>query len=295
MRIAVIGAKGQLGRDLCPLLAGEVIEVDRSMIDLDRRDGIASALDGIGAEVIVNCAAYNFVDKAESEPEAAMRVNGWAVGELAKWCQANGRYLVQFSTDYVFGLDGSRKRPYVESDIPSPVSQYGVSKLAGEHLIRAYCERHWIIRTCGLYGVWGSGGKGGNFVETMLRVASQGKPLRVVADQICTPTYTRDLAGLVAGLLDQRPFGTMHLTSAGSCSWHEFAGAIFELAGVSPNLSPIPSKDYPLPARRPGYSVLESERAAQFGANPLRHWRQALADYLKERQLRATSSTSPGV
>lgn len=259
------------------------------MIDLDRREGIASALDGIGADVIINCAAYNFVDKAESDPDAAIRVNGWAVAEMAKWCQANRRYLVHFSTDYVYGLDAERKNPYVESDLPGPVSQYGVSKLAGEHLIRAYCDQHWIIRTCGLYGVWGSGGKGGNFVETMLRVASQGKPLRVVADQFCTPTYTRDLSTLVARLLAHRPTGTMHLTSSGSCNWHEFASAIFELAGIRPELSAIPSREYPVPARRPSYSVLESERLSLFGGKPLRHWREALAEYLKERLLRTTN------
>jgi dTDP-4-dehydrorhamnose reductase len=288
LRIAVIGSKGQLGRDLCPILPGEVLEVDRSMIDLEKRESIQEGLDRIGADIVINCAAYNLVDKAESEPEPAMRVNAWAPAEMAKWCHSNGRYLVHFSTDYLFGQDETRTKPYVESDLPGPVSQYGVSKLAGEHLVRAYCKNHCIIRTCGLYGVWGSGGKGGNFVETMLRVAGQGKPLRVVADQFCTPTYTKDLSAVVAELLPKQPVGTLHLTSSGSCNWHEFASTIFELSGLKPALTAIPSSEYPVPARRPLFSVLISERLEKIGIHAPRHWRQALAEYLKERQLRSS-------
>ena len=142
-------------------------------------------------DVVVNCAAYNFVDKAESEPDAAFAVNAWGVRDLARVCRDLDCVLVHFSTDYVFGLDSGRARPYAETDAPGPVSVYGLSKLAGEYLVRALCPRHFVIRTCGLYGVWGSGGKGGNFVETMLRVAGQGKPLRVVDDQICTPSVHR--------------------------------------------------------------------------------------------------------
>src|SRR5207245_2771295 len=167
--------------------------------------------------------------------------------------------LVHYSTDYVFGLDGSRATPLTEDDSPGPVSVYGLSKLAGEYLVRSICPKHFVIRTCGLYGVWGSGGKGGNFVETMLRVAGQGKPLRVVADQVCTPTYTVDLAEATAALLPTGRYGLYHLTSGGSCSWYEFARAIFELSGVRADLSPITSAEYKAAARRPGYSVLAAK------------------------------------
>src|SRR5262249_41359675 len=145
-------------------------------------------------DVVINCAAYNFVDKAESEPEAAFAVNAFGARDLARLCAQRECTLVHFSTDYVFGLDSNRTAPWREDDPPEPVSAYGTSKLTGEYFIRSICARHVVIRTCGLYGVSGSGGKGGNFVETMLRLAGQGKPLRVVADQHCTPTYTVDLA-----------------------------------------------------------------------------------------------------
>src|SRR5207249_881404 len=154
------------------------------------------------------------------------------------------------------GLDESRTTPYVEADAPGPVSVYGLSKLAGEYLVRSLCSRHFVIRTCGLYGVWGSGGKGGNFVETMLRMAGEGKPLPVVADQMCTPSYTVDVAAATVPLVQTGRYGMYHLTNTGSCSWHEFARTIFELASVRANLSTTTSREYGRPARRPGYSVL---------------------------------------
>jgi dTDP-4-dehydrorhamnose reductase len=189
---------------------------------------------------------------------------------------------VHFSTDYVFGLDGARHSPWAEADAPGPVSVYGLSKLAGEYLVRSICPRHVVVRTCGLYGVWGSGGKGGNFVETMLRVAGQGKPLRVVADQTCTPSYTVDVAGAVASLLTTGRHGLFHATNAGECTWFEFARTIFELAGVRADLTAITSGEFGAAARRPAYSVL----APSAGAGPLRPWREALAAYLHERGVR---------
>jgi dTDP-4-dehydrorhamnose reductase len=167
------------------------------------------------------------------------------------------------------------------------VSVYGLSKLAGEYLVRSICPRHFVVRTCGLYGVWGSGGKGGNFVETMLRLAGQGKPLRVVADQVCTPSYTADVAAATASLIATGRYGLYHLTNAGSCSWYDFAAAIFELAGVPADLSPISSREYGAAARRPGYSVLGKGAYEALGLPPLRPWREALAAYLEERRTRA--------
>src|SRR5579871_312229 len=247
MRYAVLGAAGQLGRDLCPRLPGEVIALGRTSspaVDLSRPESLAAIFTEARPDVVINCAAYNFVDRAESEPQEAFAVNAWGVRELARLCGQRDCLLVHFSTDYVFGLDPTRQEPWTETDAPGPVSVYGLSKLAGEYLVRSLCPRHIVIRTCGLYGIWGSGGKGGNFVETMLRLAGQGKPLRVVADQVCTPSYTADVANATAELIDTGAFGLYHLTSAGSCSWYEFARAIFEQAGIKANVTSITSAEY---------------------------------------------------
>jgi dTDP-4-dehydrorhamnose reductase len=280
MRYAVLGANGQLGHDLCPRLPGEVTALTRDRADLTRPDTVRAALGELRPDVVVNCAAYNFVDRAESEPPAAFAVNAWGVRDLALLCRELDCTLVHFSTDYVFGLDETRTTPWTEADAPGPVSVYGLSKLAGEYLVRSLCPRHLVVRTCGLYGVWGSGGKGGNFVETMLRLAGQGKPLRVVADQTCTPSYTVDVAEATTALLATGRYGLFHVTNAGACSWHELARATFELAGVTAHLTPITSAEFGAAARRPRYSVL----APAAGQTPLRPWREALAAYLLERQ-----------
>jgi dTDP-4-dehydrorhamnose reductase len=287
MRIAVLGAQGQLGRDLTPRLTGEVIAVPRADGDLARPDVLRASLVGLKPDVVVNCAAYNFVDKAETEPDAALKVNGDGVRHLADACRELGAYLVHVSTDYVFGLDESRSKPLAETDPPGPVSAYGLSKLAGEYWARMRCPNGLVVRTCGLYGVWGSGGKGGNFVETMLRVAGQGKPLKVVADQRCTPTYTADLAEALAKLIGKRTTGLIHATSGGDCSWHEFAAEIFRQAGVSADLTAISSAEFGAPARRPGYSVLACDRRTEAGVT-MRPWKDALAAYLRERANRAS-------
>lgn len=279
-KYVVLGAAGQLGRDLCARLPGQAVPLTRADADLTDAAGLRAKLTELRPEVVINCAAYNFVDKAEDEPESAFAVNALGVRSLAEICGNLGITLVHFSTDYVFGLEAGRETPYEETDAPGPVSVYGASKLAGEYFARTLCPRHFVIRTCGLYGRWGSGGKGGNFVETMLRAAGQGKPLRVVTDQVCTPSYTVDVAEAAIQLLQATNYGLHHLTNAGQCSWFEFAGAIFEVVGIRADLSPIVSKAYGAKARRPDFSVLASEWK---GTPRLRHWREALAAYLRER------------
>jgi dTDP-4-dehydrorhamnose reductase len=293
VKYAVFGSAGQLGRDLCPRLDGQVVPLTRDRADLTREDDIRKALLEIQPQAVINCAAYNFVDRAESEPDQALATNAWAVGKLARACSEIGATLVHFSSDYVFGLEADRQRPYEVTDLPGPVSIYGVSKLAGEYMVRAHCPRHFIIRTCGLYGVWGSGGKGGNFVETMLRLASQGKPLRVVADQFCTPSYTVDIAEATAALLQTHVHGLYHLTNADSCTWYELAKTTFELSGTKADLSPITSAEFAAPAKRPPYSVLSMAHYRRLGLAAPRPWRQALSAYLEERQLERGEST-PG-
>jgi dTDP-4-dehydrorhamnose reductase len=283
MRTVVLGAPGQLGRDLVPRLAGEVIPLARADVDLADANGLRARLMEQRPDVVINCAAYNFVDKAEAEPDAAMAVNAWAVRNLAAICRDLDCTLVHFSTDYVFGLDEARTTPLTENDPSGPVSIYGLSKLAGEYLVRSICPKHIVIRTCGLYGVWGSGGKGGNFVETMLRVAGQGKPLRVVNDQRCTPSFTADVATATVALIAARAPGLFHVTNSGNCTWYEFAGEIFRIAGVNADLTPISSAAFGAPARRPGYSVLSNAKLNSIGVDRPRSWADALAAYLGER------------
>lgn len=287
MRIAVLGSGGQLGHELCARLPGDVLPLTRAQADLTDAEQTWSTLTELQPDVVINCAAYNLVDRAESEPDAAFAANAHGVQELASTCNGLGAALVHFSTDYVFGLDQARCTPYLESDTPGAVSVYGRSKLAGEHFVRSICPKHYVIRTCGLYSLWGSGGKGGNFVETMLRVAGQGKPLRVVDDQVCTPSYAVDVAQAVIPLIATKRYGLYHVTNSGSCTWFELARTIFELAGVQADLTPISSGEYGAAARRPAYSVLASTKLP-----PLRSWQQALAAYLDERRRRPERGAS---
>jgi len=283
MRYAILGANGQLGRELSLRLGDEAVPLTRAQADLTSPASLHAALETLTPQVVINGAAYNFVDRAEGEPEAAFAVNAWGVRHLALVCRKLGAALVHFSSDYVFGLDHDRRVPYEEGDAPGPVSVYGLSKLTGEYLVRSLCPRHLVIRTCGLYGVWGSGGKGGNFVETMLRLAIQGGPLRVVNDQTCTPTYAPDLADAVVRMLARGAAGLYHVTSGGACTWFEFAKAILELSGIKADLRPTTSAEAGRPAERPGYSVLASTKLP-----PLRPWREALPAYLEERTRRTS-------
>ncbi len=289
LRFAVVGSAGQLGSDVCRLLPANAA-LTRADADLTRPEQLRQTLEVFRPDTVINCAAYNLVDRAEQEPETAFAVNAWGVRNLALICRDLNCVLVHFSTDYVFGLDGDRRTPYTEGDAPGPVSVYGLSKLAGEYLVRSICPKHFVVRTCGLYGAWGRGGKGTNFVETMLRLGQAGKPLRVVNDQICTPTYTADLAKTTLELVQTDRFGLYHLTNAGACSWFELAQAIFAESGIHADLQPIASIEYGAPAHRPAYSVLASLNLKVLGLPTLRPWQEALRAYLAERH---TSFTNP--
>src|SRR5438067_1634970 len=227
-------------------------------------------------------AASNRVDQAEADRDAAFALNARAVGDLAAVCQRLGATLVHFSTDYVF--DGRRATPYLEVDAPNPLSVYAESKLAGERLALERCERARIFRVSGLYGVARSSGKGGtNFVETMLRLAGEGRPIRVVADQVLGPSYTLDLARKVWQILPLAVHPIYHLTNAGATSWHGFARRAFELAGLTPDLRPVTAAEFGARARRPAYSVLGHGNLTALGADDLRPWEAALAAYVAER------------
>ena len=185
------------------------------------------------------------------------------------------------STDYVFGGQSARE-PLSEDALPAPVSVYGASKLAGEHLVRGTGVRHLIVRTCGLYGSRGSAVKGGNFVRTMLRLAREGRDLRVVNDQHCTPSFARDVAQGIVDLIQAEAEGTFHVVNDGSCTRFDFAREIFAAAGLEPSLTPVPTSEYPTPAKRPPYSVLATERMVAARGGPLRDWRAAVRAYLAE-------------
>jgi dTDP-4-dehydrorhamnose reductase len=281
MRIALLGANGQLGNDLrSVLIADEVTALTRADFDVCDTARADEVLDRVHPEVVINTTAYHRVDEAEGRADLAFAVNAVAVEHLGRWCAARDATFVHFSTDYVFR--GDVPAPRRETDSAEPVSVYGASKLAGEHLARLAAPRHFVVRTCGLYGRGGSAGKGGaNFVELMLRLAREGKAIRVVGDQVLAPTSTQDLAAAVARLIRTERYGLYHITNTGSCSWFEFAQAIFELAGVEADLSPTTAAEHGARAARPAYSVLAHEALLAAGLPDLPPWRDALRRYLE--------------
>ncbi len=283
-RVVLIGATRQLGADLARTfdLDGELIPLTHGDLELLDAAATDACLAALRPTHVLNTAAYNRVDQAEDDREAAFALNARAVGDLAATCQRLGATLVHFSTDYVF--DGRRTTPYAESDAPNPLNVYGESKLAGERLALGRCERAHVVRVCGLFGVARSAGKGGtNFVETMLRLAAAGRAIRVVADQVLTPSYTLDLARKVWRILPRLARPVYHLTNAGATSWYDFPRCVFALAGVAPDLTPVTAAEYGARARRPAYSVLAHGALAALGEDDLRAWDQALAAYVTER------------
>ncbi len=284
MKVFLIGANGQLGTDLGQLLTTENIQVvPLTHRELDIRDAetTARAIESHRPDFVINTAAFHKVEECEKQPAVSFEVNAIAVMNLAKACKQAGCVLVHFSTDYVF--DGSKRRPYDEGDLPRPLNVYAVSKAAGELMIPFNTDAYFIVRTCGLYGVAGSGGKGGNFVETMLRKATEGSQLRVVNDQVLTPTFTGDLAQAVLRLIRSRRYGLYHLSSEGECSWYEFAKKIFELENIQVDLVPVTSDQFASPVKRPSYSVLGKTRAKELGI-VMPPWQEGLQRYLQARR-----------
>lgn len=248
--------------------------------DLDIRDPqqIAEVFRVVQPSAVINCAAYTRVDQAEQEPALCWAVNAIGVGQLADACQERGSMLVQISTDYVFG--GERRVPYRETDPVSPGSQYGRSKLDGEQQA-ARCARHYVIRTCGLYG---PSPRGTNFVEKMLQLARTRDRLRIVNDQRCTPTYAAHLTRAIEFFLESRaPYGVYHVVNRGSISWINFAATIFRLAGLPMQLEPISTDEFGAAAERPRFSVLDTSKYESVGGPRLPNWRAGLGEYLAGR------------
>ncbi|KKH16914.1 dTDP-4-dehydrorhamnose reductase [Methanosarcina mazei] len=262
MKTLIIGASGMLGSDLCKVLPDSVKLTHRDL-DITDREQVIESIGRIDPDLVINAAAYTNVDGCEDNPELAFQVNGFGPGYIAEACSTIGAKLVHFSTDYVF--DGSKKE-YVESDIPNPINVYGHSKLLGEKKIIENMDDYRIVRISWLFGIHGE-----NFVETMLRLSREMDTVKVVHNQFGKPTYTMDLATKIKEIIELDP-GIYHITNDGVCSWCEFASSIID------NVIPCTSEEFPRKAKRPKYSVLINNKT-----EPMRHWKEALKVYLKER------------
>lgn len=272
MKVLVTGAGGQLGIELGELLpqwGHEVVALGREELDIADADTVESTLEEQLPDLILNAAAYTDVDGCETETETAYRINALGPRNLAQHGERLECELLHVSTNYVF--DGESERPYAPDDLPNPISAYGQTKLAGEEYVKGLSSRWYIVRAAGVYG------EGRNFVRTMLRVGAERDSLQVKADEYISPTYAKDLARGIAEIVDGGLYGIYHVANAGSCSWYEFAREIFALSGTEVEVAPVSSSEYPLPAPRPPNGVL-----SQLGGPELRHWREALAEYLSQ-------------
>jgi dTDP-4-dehydrorhamnose reductase len=280
MKILLIGANGQLGTDLVKVLGqGSLVPLNQNEIDITDYSRTQSIVEPHQPDIIINTAAYHNVPLCEQNRETAFKVNAYAVENLARICQAKKIKLIHFSTDYVF--DGKKTTPYNEDDTPNPLNVYAQSKLAGERFVQQM-DDYYLIRTAGLYGTAGCWGKGGtNFVENILRQAKTQKTLQVADNIITNPTYTYDLALKIKELIEQNyASGIYHITNSGQCSWYEFALEIASLNKLKVKIEPKQEQALQAGVKRPLYSVLTSKKLS-----PLRHWKDALKDYLAERTL----------
>ena len=282
--IVVFGSSGQLGVELCAELKRRGYEVrgfERSALDISDGERVERTLAEIEPLAVFNSAAYNQVDVAESEPLAAFEANALGVRNIALACRQTDARLIHFSTDYVF--DGRLGRPYVETDSTHPLGAYAVSKLAGELYAQAYLERPIIVRTSGVFGPGALRTARGNFPELMLRLAREGKPIRVVEDHIASPTFAPALAARSIDLLERNLDGVFHVGGGQPVSWFDFARLIFEKAGVTANLTPTNAREYRTAANRPKYSALENDRIRGCGIAPMPPLAKAVEKYLAAR------------
>lgn len=285
MKVLITGANGQLGTDLCRVLSNvEVIPCTQDDMEITDTKSVKAVFARHRPAVVINTAAYVRVDDCETEQDKAFAINALGARNIAVACQKSGAGLVQISTDYVFGGEPeTRSTPYTEFDVPIPCSVYGKSKLAGEEMVRHLCSRHFIVRISGLFGAAGSLGKGGNFVETMIKMAGQKNELKVVSDQIFSPTYSRDLAHKIGQLIQSEDYGIFHITNSGTCSWYEFSKEIIGMVGLKTPVIPITTDQYPQKAKRPHYSVLANYHLHLLDMDDMRPWQDALRDYLRDK------------
>jgi dTDP-4-dehydrorhamnose reductase len=285
-RIVLLGANGQLGTDIRKAFAEasgvEIVTVSRQELDVEDTERVIPFLQSLGDfEVLINCTAYHNTEECESNPLKALMVNCIAVLRMATYCSMHNVVLVHFSTDYVF--DGSKQSPYTEDDRTAPLNKYGISKVAGEEVIAAYLDRYFVFRISSLFGTAGLKGEGGNFVETMLRLAREGKSIRVIDDQVMSPTYTLDIAEAVKHFIlqDIDAYGIYHCSGEGQCSWHEFAVESIRLCGLPVQVEPVSSKDNEFACKRPAFSVLDNSKINRI--YPMPYWRDSLQHYLQQK------------
>lgn len=278
MLVLVTGVSGQLGYDVVKELTTkghEAVGVGRSELDITDESAVSSYVQNLSPEAIIHCAAYTNVDAAETDQEGAYKVNALGTKYLAEAAKFVGAKMVYVSTDYVF--DGAGTEPYEVNHPTKPLGVYGETKLVGEKFLQETLEKHFIVRTAWVYGI-----NGNNFVKTMLKLGQDRKELGVVYDQVGSPTYTVDLAKFLVELIDSEKYGVYHASNEGVCSWHEFAVEIFKQAGMEIQVNPLTSDQFPRPAARPKYSVLSKKKIEEEGFTPLRDWKEALREYLKE-------------
>jgi dTDP-4-dehydrorhamnose reductase len=281
MKIAVIGADGQLGKDtVSAFLANgdDVTALTHSDIELADKESVASKMEALKPEFVVNTAAMHHVDKCEQEPDKAFTVNGLGALYLARSAKQIGAKLLHVSTDYVF--DGEKAAPYVESDAPKPLNAYGNSKLSGEYFVRSTVPEHFVLRTSAVYGKNPCRAKGGlNFIELMLKLARERGEVKVVDNEIVSPTSTKDISRQIVALSRSDAYGLYHGTAEGSCSWHAFAREIFARTSTKVNLIVAGPNEFPIKVPRPKYSVLENAGLKKLGLNRFRTWQEGLEEY----------------
>jgi dTDP-4-dehydrorhamnose reductase len=284
MKVLLIGANGQLGTDLNLLLVKEGMEVRavaNREIDVRNPEATMELVASVRPDVVINTAAFHKLEECDTQPLVAYEVNAIGARNLARACEKHDSALMHFSTDYVF--DGAKGSAYIETDLTTPINVYGVTKVASEAMVAYTMRRYFLVRVCGLYGKAGPSGKGANFVENMLNKARDGAAIRVVDDQVLSPTYTLDLAEKLVDLLALDAYGLYHLSSEGQCSWHEFAAKIFDLTGVKANLSPCKTTDFPGPVKRPLVSAMNKSKFNELGLGQMPHWSESLDKYLAAR------------
>lgn len=285
MKIAVIGSNGQLGNDLLAAFQAkgdEVVGLVHADLEISDLQSVSRVLESVGPEVIVNTAAMHHVENCEKEPEKAFAVNAIGPRNLAIVARDLGAVLMQVSTDYVF--DGAKGSPYIEEDNPLPLNVYGITKLAGEHFVRVTTDKHFVIRTSGLYGKSPCRAKGGlNFIELMLKLAKERGEVKVVDSEWVSPTSTAELAQQIVQLSRSDSYGLYHATAEGSCSWHEFAQEIFAITETPVRLNIAGPNEFPAKVARPKYSVLENRALKGRGLNAFNPWQTGLRNYLADR------------
>ncbi len=283
MKAIVIGANGQLGSDLAHVFRTggfQVLAMTHGDIEVEQVDSVKRVLTTFQPEIVLNTAAYHVVPQCEKEPDRAYAVNSLGALNIARVCEEIGASTIYFSTDYVF--DGLKGQPYIEEDKPNPLNVYAMTKLAGEYFTLNYCTGGTVARVSGIYGEVPCRAKGGNFITTMLKLAREKPEVRVVNDEILTPTPTREIAKKTLELARGGLRGLFHLTCEGECSWYEFAEVIFEERRLTTPLSPCSAAEMPPSVQRPSYSVLENGRLAASGLSPMPHWKEALVSFLRD-------------